>query len=222
MGEHSLELVVVHGLKEAVRHRDRRMLGVASGRKCIRLRGIDQKNPGHRHLGSSGQVANDRVHLWQFVLFDRLGPGRSQGHLVGEEVGDEVEDSSEDQTDPEAVCSSEGVAERPHQSGQKRQESDGFEVVCHYVKNGTEGPDLTIGGRSIIGEPRLPLPASGLSGCPDARFHSEGRDVSVPRRRVVNTTGTLLERALLVEVVLEGDPPGIDHDEVSRRQHLRV
>ena len=97
-----------------------------------RLGLLDEVDAGHRHTGLLGEVANDRVHLREFVLFDRLRLSGRQRHLGGEEVGEKVQPDGEDKADVEAAAAAEyGNTDPPHQRGHKRQQRNGLEVVGH-------------------------------------------------------------------------------------------
>jgi hypothetical protein len=128
---HAFDLVAAQRLEQAGGRGDRGVLRVAAGREGIRLRILDDVDPGLGQAGACGEVADQAVEFRRSRLVDRLGAIHPQHQLVGVPVSEQVHGAGDRERDHHALLSADQEARRQEQPRHGCQQQARPHITAH-------------------------------------------------------------------------------------------
>ncbi len=129
VAQHARQLSFVENAPDTLRHRDRRMLGIAPGGERIgRLFG-NHVNPGHRQTRPRSQILDQAVKFGIVVGGDFLSAIHFEHNFVAEPVTEEIHGARHEQRDHRPIRTAEHLTDPHYQCGQEREENRGTKTI---------------------------------------------------------------------------------------------
>jgi hypothetical protein len=122
-------------LENALRDRDDRVLGTATGGERVGLRLGRDVEPWHRHVVAPGQVLDDLVEAGGLLTGDGLGPGGGDGDLVAEPERASHEEQRQHRADDQAAGAEDGTDADEHRTeeGKEHERLEGVDERASHL-----------------------------------------------------------------------------------------
>ena len=122
MRQHAFEFLVGKQVQNPFGYRNRGVLWVASGRKCVGRIGRDNVYLGHWDADLLRKALDDLVSARQLFARDRLRAVHGQRDLVAKEIRNEVHDDGQRESDLHATLAAEDLSHKQQEKRQRGQQ----------------------------------------------------------------------------------------------------